>query len=1187
VNNAPVTLTQTQQGVTLTRTGTTSGNGEALLSDVAGGIAFLVSASNPITGNHGSATGTMDPAGQETPATVNLVVGGILSGVVTKSNGTPFAGLKVYAYDTVSHTATTGDDGTYVFDNIALNVAPYVQCQNLGYSTNWILLPKFISSGQEQVKNFTMPVVASVRVHSVDAAGYPLPGNSLAYRDSYSNYWGSIGTLDASGVKVIPTVVEGPYGIEVYASSPPYAIIGTGSGAVQVQDQGQTIDIIAPPQVSGVVSGKVTLGDGVTPLRDTSQHVDYINADTGEQLASVNLDANGNFSFNPAPAVSHEFILRISYLGVTTETRGAFSTSGEPLTRNLILPLAPAEIHLTYANLSPVAGASVYLRALNGNIYYPVAINDAMGIYQFVTPAGDLSFAATAPIELQDNRTLNVPDVTSLHHFDIALPEDGTVEVLVTDLSDNPLPGLQIRMKTEADAYFNYYSKPTNASGLAWFHHAALNRYTVQACMGSTQICISGVADLLAAGGGTVRVTLQTPLAGQVSGTALDANGHPLSDLFVEYATRYSSQFSYVPVDGAGLYATPILPYGNYQFRVCAMPILCGLNNLDLEQSSATLSLTLPDHGTLDAAVSHENGAGYQGTLSFTYTSWNPYRQDYSFSADPSGHLRFPRAPTGTFQINACATPLNCGVVSDSLAKGGTSSPTLVIPDPADVEGVVLLKDGMPALGATVRLSVVTNDFITGVYLETTTDAVTGHYRFAGRAGPGSYFISACVNCVSGTSVGQNFNIGPDDATVMQNLRFPYDGKVTVTVTDSNGNSIKTAYVSMQSSDNYYGAAQHCFTNLNYPYNTICDNTYIASNVSPGHYLVKVQAHPGGQTTNFTTLAELDLGVDEHKSITVILPRTGNISGQVVVNGLPVANAGIDIENQSLLDSWFGGSASSNGSFSFGGLPAGTYDIFAWTSGWGTVIARARVTIPSGGGTVQVTAWQTAGIVNYPVNLDGADGFRYDVSWCGVRESGGTTDGSLTGAYDWSGYLTLGLAYMPCADTADTLLSGGREVSLGGDHYSGLHVTRRIYSPAAGGFIRYLEQFSNPTASDITLPVKNQVSDMRGFQIEPASVNNRYLVLASDGATRPIVGEVFGGPGASAAPSFNGDSASWTVTVPAGQTVALLHYSLQRHPDNAAGAQAASEALMHLTDPDALNGLSAADKAQIVNFLVP
>jgi hypothetical protein len=65
-------------------------------------------------------------------------------------------------------------------------------------------------------------------------------------------------------------------------------------------------------------------------------------------------------------------------------------------------------------------------------------------------------------------------------------------------------------------------------------------------------------------------------------------------------------------------------------------------------------------------------------------------------------------------------------------------------------------------------------------------------------------------------------------------------------------------------------------------------------------------------------------------------------------------------------------------------------------------------------------------------------------------------------------------------------------------------------------------------------------------------------------------------------------SYNWpAVTVPAGQSVTLMHFIVQRDPSDLIGVKSRAESLVNLTDPNALTGMSAADKAQVINFRIP
>src|SRR5262249_4239379 len=99
-------------------------------------------------------------------------------------------------------------------------------------------------------------------------------------------------------------------------------------------------------------------------------------------------------------------------------------------------------------------------------------------------------------------------------------------------------------------------------------------------------------------------------------------------------------------------------------------------------------------------------------------------------------------------------------------------------------------------------------------------------------------------------------------------------------------------------------------------------------------------------------------------------------------------------------------------------------------------------------------------------NLDGTIGFRFDIDCDGEIDSGGRIDPTLNGGYSGAELIELnGRNFnesFPCSRGAATDLNG-REILMGPAGLGGLVVTRKIFSPASGAFVRYLEQISNPT----------------------------------------------------------------------------------------------------------------------------
>jgi hypothetical protein len=218
----------------------------------------------------------------------------------------------------------------------------------------------------------------------------------------------------------------------------------------------------------------------------------------------------------------------------------------------------------------------------------------------------------------------------------------------------------------------------------------------------------------------------------------------------------------------------------------------------------------------------------------------------------------------------------------------------------------------------------------------------------------------------------------------------------------------------------------------------------------------------------------------------------------------------------------------------------------------------------------------------------------------GELASGGTTDGRLRYGYRGAYRALTSNESFPCT-VSGRLEESGRQLVIGPASVGGIAMTRKIFSPADGGFARYLELLGNPTGSARTVTVNltsslggSYVADSLAVLVPPSSTGNTFAItdLTAE-CCDPILGHVFGGPAAAVSTTARqfvagNDTVSypWTVTVPAGQTTALMHFAIQRDGDGAAAAQAEAEALAGLTEPNALVGMSAAERAQVVNFVI-
>jgi hypothetical protein len=295
------------------------------------------------------------------------------------------------------------------------------------------------------------------------------------------------------------------------------------------------------------------------------------------------------------------------------------------------------------------------------------------------------------------------------------------------------------------------------------------------------------------------------------------------------------------------------------------------------------------------------------------------------------------------------------------------------------------------------------------------------------------------------------------------------------------------------------------------------------------------------------------------------------------------------------------------GNYQFGSVQAGTIQLSAADESNPSSAGLITVQLPSNQPLNANITLGNAFTFRFPFfqifNLDGADGFRYDVQCDGELIDGGTVDRHLNDAYD--GNYRLGLSGLqfnrqfPCL-SAGLLDAGGRQVALGYATFGNLQVTRKIFSPAAGGFARYLEILTNPSAAPVTTSIiisSNLGSDNNTrIVVAPSATSFTYAITDQSGiCCDPLLAHIFSG----AAPRLpigafqflnNNDDIFYrwdNISIQPGQTVIIMHFAVQRDPSDLTGTRAQADALANLTDPNALAGMTSAEKAAVLNFNVP
>jgi hypothetical protein len=321
------------------------------------------------------------------------------------------------------------------------------------------------------------------------------------------------------------------------------------------------------------------------------------------------------------------------------------------------------------------------------------------------------------------------------------------------------------------------------------------------------------------------------------------------------------------------------------------------------------------------------------------------------------------------------------------------------------------------------------------------------------------------------------------------------------------------------------------------------------------------------------------------------------ISGKVYSEDgtTPVSSARVQIEVHALSSYNYVTRTNYMGYYTYPGLPPGPVTVWANHLGMGG--SSAGVLQSGQSTTLDITLSDIGLSATYMQNLGGADGFIYDITVGGILFRGGTADGRLAEAYN--GTYSLSIDGHKMDWSIATLEDSGREVVIGPQFLNQLEVTRKVFVPAEGGFARYLDIIYNP-GNDTTMSVNVEgdlASQVRTTpSVQPTDTGFTYAVTYDSDRQLPALAHVFGGPvgsvGADEAVVSNSEGVnitySWNdVPVGSGETVCFLHFSAQREPDDEAGAAQQAEALVNLTDPSALSGMSPEERDCVVNFTVP
>jgi hypothetical protein len=169
----------------------------------------------------------------------------------------------------------------------------------------------------------------------------------------------------------------------------------------------------------------------------------------------------------------------------------------------------------------------------------------------------------------------------------------------------------------------------------------------------------------------------------------------------------------------------------------------------------------------------------------------------------------------------------------------------------------------------------------------------------------------------------------------------------------------------------------------------------------------------------------------------------------------------------------------------------------------------------------------------------------------------------------------------------------GREVGLPETQLGPVLASRKIFVPTNGSFVRYLETFRNPDSTQVTFDaeIRGRVADGSSMTVtKPPSATGNSFAIVSSNYTYPSMplGVLFSSITPPLAPSLLTIESGkelvyrWRLSLQPGQSASLLHFAVPRSSID--GIDFSLGAMMTLSDPNLLLGLSSEEKSRIKNF---
>lgn len=1145
-------------------------------------------------------------AGQVTAGDITLPATGAISGHVLQASGPPSVGANVGISGQGFYRSTYTDSG----GGFTLSDVPtgsYTLTAVDPRNDVRVTSPVVVTQDQTTTENVSLVAVGTVNVQVNFTRGVPAP--SVPVWISSTGGWNGYQQTNQNGIVTFTSVPAGT--LTVQSQQPSNSRLNTSTTATLTND-GDVVPVTLTLPPSGSVAGQVTYGNGTIAQ---GAYVYLEDPNGSAYYNSSGVDGSGQYSFSGVPMnVPLTLMVRRpwpNYDVTRTVTVPGLTVDGQVQTENVVLP-AIATVRVTAKRFdgTPFVGARINWQDSSLSYQQFAGYTDANGQLLIQNAhEGPVTLALDAPSTYAllgtTTATINPADEGSTIDAAIQMqsPMGNVQGTIYTADGTTPVNGAYVEIDNASDGRYLGYTYAA-ADGTYQFADVqpGAGGFTVLARPPSGSTTVTGTGEFTTEGQVVsvdltlpiVRTTIQgtihasdgvTPVP-NTDVTMYDLDSNYLADTYTDGTGAYQFADVWVPVIGVTIEAQSPDDY-----RVIAdQQVTPGAQDQPI-----TADVTVPIvHGSVHGTVYGGDGttpiAGLEVDLYGNssgggeggWSSLNLYG-----STDQNGQYRFDPfwASSDGFTLEAWGPNGPVDQTATFASEEQDLQADFVLPVTV-VTGHVKYPDG--SVPTSLQVFLTTADGNNYWANQTGSD---GSYAIFGAPAGDSMTVTAQDND-TGLTATADAVVAAVGSTTAVDVTLPLSGIVTGHVTDAAGNPVQGASIALVST----GVA------FQRTVNTDVNGVYTFTHVPTGAFYLQAvfDEGSGAQFTSATGTLQ-----DAGDTITVDLSAGagGQVAGTVQrADGSAVPNASVTVNS-------FGSAgplgnfsvsvtADASGHYQAANVPPGPIAVSASDPSNGGNDGLANGTLTAAGLSLDVTLGNAIPFNYSTINLDGADGFRYDVSEDGSLTDGGTTSGSLDDAYDGAYRLRVNGNSFPSVSVAGEELDG-RQLVLGPVAMGQLVVTRKVFSPPAGGFARYLEIISNPSGVAVaaTIAVSSNLGSDYSTRlvVAPADTQNTYAVTDQSGyCCDPALGHVFSGLNPPVAPSTivfgdhnDSPSYSWQVTVPAGGTVIVMHFGLQRDYSDPTVVAPAAEALRDFTDPNALAGLSDAEKAAIRNFVIP